>query len=154
MVAWLDYGLPVAAPAVANRARDTRVCPVPELTSSCVGSPRTLRASVRLNRLHCCHMPYRLQITSNATTPGPLLNGRHARPVDAYHFSVEVVEADRGITSSSDRWDQEQISGRAGGSVRTWRMLTMEECRLQLLGISVSSESKARSVVWASAAAG
>ena len=50
MVAWLDYGLPVAVPAVANRARDTGVCPVPELTSSCVGSPRTLRASVRRHR--------------------------------------------------------------------------------------------------------
>jgi hypothetical protein len=30
---------PVAVPAVANRARHTGACPVPELTSSCVGSP-------------------------------------------------------------------------------------------------------------------
>ena len=33
-------------PAVADRARDTGAYPVPELTSSCVGSPKNLRASV------------------------------------------------------------------------------------------------------------
>ena len=36
-----------AVPAVADCARDTEPCPVPELTSSCVGSPQNFAASVR-----------------------------------------------------------------------------------------------------------
>ncbi len=41
---------PVAVPAFADRAYDTGVCPVPELTSSCIGSPKNLRTTVRRHR--------------------------------------------------------------------------------------------------------
>ena len=44
---------PVAVPAIANCARHNGACPVPELTSSCVGSPKNLRASVR--HTDACH---------------------------------------------------------------------------------------------------
>ena len=37
-------GRPVAVRAVADRARDIRACPVPDLTSSCIGSPKNLAA--------------------------------------------------------------------------------------------------------------
>ena len=44
---------PVAVPAIANCARHNGACPVPELTSSCVGSPKNLRTSVR--HTDACH---------------------------------------------------------------------------------------------------
>ena len=62
-----------------DRARDPRACLGPELTSSCVGSPKSLRASVRYNRGRSdrCTMPVRL-VDSNVRRrlrgDGPTLN--------------------------------------------------------------------------------